>query len=385
MENCSVVDLFCGIGGLTHGFSLEGFQVVAGIDADDSCRYAYETNNPGAQFISQRIEDVRQQAIIAFYPQGHIKILVGCAPCQPFSPYNKKGRGTKDRWRLLPQFAELICQVLPDVVSMENVPELATFQKGRAYSSFVGKLQSAGYHVTEYKSVYCPDYGIPQSRTRLVLFASRHGAIELLQRTHTPDEYPTVRSAIGDLECLDAGGTSVTDPLHRAASLSELNLRRIQASLPGGTWEDWDEDLRAECHMKESGKTYRSVYGRMEWDRPAPTMTTQCYGFGSGRFGHPEQDRAISLREAALLQTFPSTYGFVGPGYRYYFKTLGRYIGNAVPVQLARVIARSIERHLAHHLGEANDIRAGGTAGSQTQVRPDDQPECIESFRDRVV
>jgi len=117
--------------------------------------------------------------------------------------------------------------------------------------------------------------------------------------------------------------------------------------MPGGTWRDWPKHLVAECHRECSGQTYPSVYGRMEWDKPAPTMTTQCFGFGNGRFGHPEQDRAISLREAAILQSFPRKYKFVADGGEVQMKVLGRLIGNAVPVELGRAIARSIKSHLS--------------------------------------
>lgn len=128
--------------------------------------------------------------------------------------------------------------------------------------------------------------------------------------------------------------------------MSELNLKRIRQSRPGGSWEDWDKDLVAECNRRESGKSFGSVYGRMRWDQPAPTMTTLCYGFGNGRFGHPEQDRAISLREAALFQTFPKNYRFVAKGENVKFNVIGRLIGNAVPVRLGEVIAMSIKKHL---------------------------------------
>ena len=123
-------------------------------------------------------------------------------------------------------------------------------------------------------------------------------------------------------------------------------MRRIQASKPGGTWRDWDPDLLANCHKKSSGATYPSVYGRMDWDSSAPTITTQCFGYGNGRFGHPEQDRAISLREAAMLQTFPRSYQFVDPGQKVRFNQLGRLIGNAVPVRLGEVIAEVLTRHV---------------------------------------
>ncbi|MBT9142250.1 MAG: putative BsuMI modification methylase subunit YdiO [Syntrophomonadaceae bacterium] len=350
MENPSVVDLFCGAGALTHGFVLEGFDVVAGFDADDSCRYAYEANNDGARFIHKRVGNVTAEEIAALYPEGHLRILIGCAPCQPYSPYTKKKENEDDKWRLVPKFADLTCEVDPDVVSMENVPDLATFRDGAVYRAFVARLKEKGYHVTEYPEVYCPDYGIPQHRTRLVLFASKFGEIEIVAATHSPDRCRTVREAIGYLEPVEAGQTSDKDPLHRASRLSELNLRRIRASVPGGTWRDWDEELVAGCHKKESGRGYASVYGRMQWDEPSPTITAQCYGFGNGRFGHPEQDRAISLREAALLQTFPEDYQFVPPEAPHYITVIGRLIGNAVPVDLGRVIAKSIKRHLESHV-----------------------------------
>ena len=349
MENCSVIDLFCGAGALTYGFVLEGFNVVAGLDADKSCKYAYETNNDGAHFIEKRIEDVTSVELKQLYPEGHVKILVGCAPCQPYSPYNK-GRKDKDKkWKLLSNFADLISEIEPDVVSMENVPDLVTFQKGRVYQQFVKRLEDDYDYTVKDLEVFCPDYGVPQRRKRLVLFASKYGKLELLPPTCTPNQYKKVQDMIRNLEPLEAGQVSQTDPYHKASRLSELNLRRIQASVPGGTWRDWPEELVAPCHLKESGNNYSSIYGRMKWDELSPTITTQCYGFGNGRFGHPDtkQNRAISLREAARLQTFPDDYKFIDPETTHYSTTvIGRLIGNAVPIELARVIARSIKDHL---------------------------------------
>jgi DNA (cytosine-5)-methyltransferase 1 len=244
----------------------------------------------------------------------------------------------------------VICEVKPDIVSMENVPDLVTYKKGSFYGDFVAGLRRAGYYVKDYPEVFCPDYGIPQYRTRLVLFASRYGEIHIADKTHGPAQYRTVRHTIGHLEPIATGQSSEKDPLHKASRLSDLNLRRIRASLPGGTWRDWNEDLVTQCHRRGSGRGYASVYGRMNWDDLAPTITTQCYGFGSGRFGHPEQDRAISLREAALLQTFPASYQFVEARTPVHFRVVGRHIGNAVPVELGRVIARSIRHHLEMHV-----------------------------------
>jgi DNA (cytosine-5)-methyltransferase 1 len=179
----------------------------------------------------------------------------------------------------------------------------------------------------------------------MVLLASLLGNVEPIEVEHGKGP-ATVRQAIASLPPLEAGESSASDPLHTASKLSTLNIERIQASTPGGTWRDWPEDLRAECHRRATGKTYPSVYGRMEWDLPASTLTTQFYGFGNGRFGHPEQDRAISLREGAILQGFPPSYSFLPEGSTIHFKTLGRMIGNAVPVTLGKVIGRSIRRHL---------------------------------------
>lgn len=152
------------------------------------------------------------------------------------------------------------------------------------------------------------------------------------------------------------------DPLHQTATLSPTNLLRIRASKPGGTWRDWDPELVATCHRKRSGKTYPSVYGRMSWDEPAPTVTTQFFGFGNGRFGHPEQDRAISLREGAILQSFPKNYRFVKPGEPIHFSILGRLIGNAVPVKLGEAIGRSLVAHvLAFDKNLADELSSEGS------------------------
>jgi DNA (cytosine-5)-methyltransferase 1 len=346
VREIAVVDLFCGVGGLTHGFVSEGIRVIAGLDSDASCQYAYEHNNEGAKFVREDIGIVRAEDISSLYPDGAVKVLVGCAPCQPFSPYTKKKEKVEKNWELLGAFADLIEEVNPDVVSMENVPELRTFRDGAVYDEFFERMkQFFDGHVTDYV-VHCPDYGIPQNRDRLVLFASRLGDVEIADATHTSETYKTVQTTIGSLAPLEAGQTDSGDPLHRASRLSELNLRRIRQSVPGGTWRDWAQELRAACHVKSSGKTYPSVYGRMRWDEPSPTITTQCHGYGNGRFGHPVQDRAISLREAALLQSFPLDYQFFEPNSEWHISTVGRHIGNAVPVDLGRVIAKSIKRHV---------------------------------------
>ena len=337
------IDLFCGVGGLTHGLLQEGLPVVAGIDLDPACRFPYEKNNGGARFFERDIEEVTPNEIKELFGDADLTVLAGCAPCQPFSTYahRYKSDGKEGKWGLLYQFARLAEGSLPDVITMENVP---TVVKHDVFHDFVNKLKQLEYKVW-HGVVDSSRYGVPQMRRRMVLLASRHGDIEMIMPTH---ENPrTVRQAIGSLKSIDAGESTPDDKLHASSTLTEKNLKRIKASKPGGTWRDWPEDLIAKCHRAESGRTYPSVYGRMEWDKPAPTMTTQCYGYGNGRFGHPEQDRAISLREAAILQSFPCGYAFIPQDEKVSFTTLGRLIGNAVPVDLGRAIARSINQHLA--------------------------------------
>jgi DNA (cytosine-5)-methyltransferase 1 len=340
------VDLFCGVGGLTCGLNSSGIKVIAGVDVDEKCKFAYEENN-GALFIQKSIKEITSEEILRLYPAQSLKVLVGCAPCQPFSKHTQKekDRQTKEDWGLLYHFLELIKEVKPAVVSMENVPQIV---KHKVFCDFVEGLKSENYHVN-WQNVYCPDYGIPQKRTRLVLLASKLGEIKLSAPTHKRDNYKTVRMAIGNLESLKAGTSSMKDRLHKSATLSEVNLKRIRESIPGRSWRDWDENLRADCHRRESGGTYGSVYARMEWDKPSPTITTQFFSFGTGRFGHPEQDRAISIREGAILQTFPRRYKFIPSNSAVELKRLGRYIGNAVPVRLGVIIGKSIIKHFEEY------------------------------------
>lgn len=341
----TVVDVFCGVGGLTHGFLKEGFNVVAGIDADESCKYAFETNNK-AIFISSKVEDIKAKDISKMFGNSDIKILIGCAPCQPFSQYSKL-KDKDEKWKLLYDFLKLIKDTSPDLISMENVPQLA---KHKVFEDFVTGLKETGYFVTWYV-LYAPDYGIPQKRRRLVLFASKFGEIKEPNKTHSPKSYKTVQKVLGKLEPIEAGIKNEEDVLHYASRLSDTNMKRIKHTPEGGGWKDWNKELLLKCHKKKSGKTFSSVYGRMRWDDQSPTITTEFMSLGTGRFGHPDQNRAISLREAALLQTFPKYYKFIEPKSKWYYKNVERHIGNAVPVRLGRIIARSLKSHIDEYNG----------------------------------
>ena len=341
------VDLFCGVGGLTHGLEVAGIDVRLGIDIDPDCEFPYVVNND-ASFLLKSIEEITAEDCSDAYDDAPFKLLAGCAPCQPFSTYSQAwSRPSDERWNLLEHFSRLVTKTRPHLVTMENVPPL---ERDNRFEDFLAVLQDEEFEVFQ-AVVNCADYGVPQQRQRLVVLASTLGPIELMPPTTPEGLRISVRKAIGDMPPLAAGEGCDVDPLHQASGLSPLNLKRIRASKPGGTWRDWDETLRATCHRKKSGKTYPSVYGRMTWDDPSPTITTQYYGFGNGRFGHPEQDRAISLREGAILQSFPETYQFAPEDGPIYCKRIGRLIGNAVPVKLATAIGKSIVLHVGDWLG----------------------------------
>ena len=350
LPKIEVVDLFCGIGGLSYGMKSKGFKILTGFDLDWTCQYAYETNNK-AKFVYKDIRDVQKEDIVPLYSKKAIKVLAGCAPCQPFSSYAFKNKNKdENKYNLLYEFGRLVKEVRPDIVTMENVPAIASFKLQSVLGDFIQTLEAEKYKVF-FQVVYCPDYGIPQTRKRLVLLASRLGMIDLIPPTHHKENYVTVRDTIGQLPPLEAGECCPTDALHRARTLSPLNMRRMLATPYGGRWKDWPEDLMLECHKKEGGKSFGSVYGRMVWDEPAPTMTTECTGIGNGRFGHPVQNRAISAREAALIQTFPATYKFFPNEQEVSLAKASRYIGNAVPPKLGEVIADSIKIHIRNHKG----------------------------------
>ena len=338
----TAVDLFCGAGGLTKGLEKSGIQVNLGVDIDPACEYPYSANNSGV-FWEKSVISLSGDDIKGFFNKGTIRLLAGCAPCQTFSSYNRKSTSSDERWWLLLEFSRLIKETLPEIVTMENVPGLI---EKDVFNTFKNTLLDLGYLV-DYKVINCSKYGLPQNRRRLVLLASKIGVIRLLEPNEfTKKTYKTVKEAIGTLKPIKAGGYLSADPLHKSAALSELNLKRIKASKPGGTWRDWPDNLVADCHKKQSGQTYASVYGRMKWEEPSPAITNQFMGFGNGRFGHPEQNRGLSLREGAMLQGFPKNYKFVKNGEASITKVIGRLVGNAVPVTLGHLIGKSIVKHV---------------------------------------
>ncbi len=339
----AAIDLFCGAGGLSFGLQAAGIDVVAGFDVDSACRYPFEANISGAAFFERDVRTLESKELNNLWPRRTFRMLAGCAPCQPFSPYHRGAKGHNDeRWSLLREFTRLVKETKPELVTTENVPRLAGTS---VFRELLDLLEDLGYSISS-GSRSCLDYGLPQRRHRLVLVASLLG--EIVIPNGPPQGLPpnTVGETIRDLPPIAAGGTDKDDPLHSSRNLKPINLKRIQASKPGGSWLDWPEELRSPCHRRTSGASFKNVYARMEWDKPSPTLTTHFHNFGTGRFGHPEQDRAISLREAAMLQGFPRDYSFVEPGHKVHITTLGRLIGNAVPPPLGQVIGKAMLDHI---------------------------------------
>jgi DNA (cytosine-5)-methyltransferase 1 len=241
-------------------------------------------------------------------------------------------------------------ELKPEWVFIENVPGIARVRGFSTYSRFKSALASQGYKFAD-GIVDAKWYGVPQNRRRLVLVASRVGEPSLPSPTHGEgkERYRTVWDAIGHLPKLAAGQRDPTIANHGAADITEVNLLRLRLTpRDGGGRMDWPESLALNCHREREG--HEDVYGRMRWNGPAPTLTCRCFSISNGRYGHPDQDRAISLREAASLQSFPEGYRFFGPTQR----SIGAQIGNAVPVGLAEAIGR----HILSLSGEAPQIPA---------------------------
>lgn len=347
-----VFDFFSGCGGASKGFQLAGMNPRFALDMDKDAARTYRANFPQVRFEQVDVTQVGVALIEDVVAQcaGLPKLFCGCAPCQPFTKQNTSKKKKDGRVPLLDYFLTFVKNYLPEYVFVENVPGIQKSSRRGPLSRFVRELKASGYFVDQ-QVVMSMHYGIPQRRPRLVLLASRLGKIEVPGRTHGPGlrPYETVRSWIGDLPPLAAGAESPEVLNHRASSLSQLNLTRIRATPPGGGWRDWPEDLKLDCHTKRGYDGHSDVYGRMRWNEPAPGLTTRCISLSNGRFGHPEQDRAITVREAASLQTFPRDFLFLGS-----LVSQARQVGNAVPVELARVIGKHMLKHWDSTGGSAN-------------------------------
>jgi DNA (cytosine-5)-methyltransferase 1 len=345
-KTIKVLDFFSGCGGTSAGFAQSGLDVSFALEIDTDAAGSFAANFPNAKVLCNDIRKTKASALNDILKdENTLTLFCGCAPCQPFSRQNGNKRRDDPRQDLLSHFGRFVKYWRPDYVFVENVPGLQRLpDKDSPLFMFESLLRRLGY---EYQVGVLPAlwFGVPQTRERLVLLATKNGTIQLPKAkfgegTAHP-RFSTVRDWIADLPPIEAGETCQSDHEHQASALSSLNLRRIAVTPEGGGRESWARSLWLPCHKDHVG--HSDVYGRLSWDLPASGLTTRCISYSNGRFGHPEQNRAISIREAACLQTFPMSYRFTGS-----LTSRARQIGNAVPPMMAKAIGDCILDHARH-------------------------------------
>jgi DNA (cytosine-5)-methyltransferase 1 len=334
------VDFFCCAGGVTYGFRKAGIKVLGGIDVDGNYKETYEKNNKGSKFIQADISLLQPSDLerkLGIHKDMDNLIFVGCSPCQYYTTMQTNKTKSTQTKLLLEDFERFVDYFNPAYIFIENVPGLET-KEGSPLANFKLFLKEKGFGSDD-KVINAAHYNVPQNRKRYVLIASRLTEKISIPKGN-PDKIKAVREVISNLKRITAGYKDDSQLKHWSARLDEINLKRIKhTSHNGGTRLEWkdNEELQLKCY-KGKDNTFPDVYGRMFWDHPAPTITTKFNSISNGRFGHPEQDRAISLREGAILQSFPKAYKF----YSSSMITIARMIGNAVPPELSKRIAQSI-------------------------------------------
>ena len=337
-----VADFFCGCGGTSAGLRNVGMNIVAGIDNDPEAGASFGKNFPEAELFLQDIRLLQPYDLHPFLPRERCRPLLfsACAPCQPFTKQRTKKNKTDKRVSLLDEFHRFVREFRPEYVFIENVAGLQHLSSDEGpLGRFSDLLEELGYAKSS-GVLRAQDYGVPQYRQRFVLLASLLGKFEWPPKaTHGPGtrntQFETVWNWIGNLPEIAAGEDDPRINNHRAANLSGLNLKRIALTPAGGGRRDWPVELKLPCHEGYTGHT--DVYGRLHKDRPAAALTTRCISLSNGRYGHPVQNRAISVREAARLQTFEDSFEFEGS-----MTSIARQIGNAVPVKFAETFGKHI-------------------------------------------
>ena len=341
------VDFFCGGGGMSFGMLQAGINVIAGIDHEPKCRETYEANITGAEFIEADVFTLKP-----FYLKRKLKlnknddnlILIGCSPCQFWSIINTEKKKSKKSKNLLKEFTRFVKYFNPGYVVVENVPGVLRQKKESGLEKFLQWLGANGYRV-HFTVHNVNEYGVPQNRKRFTLIANRVTDAEILP-IKTEGKKLTVRDVLGianGFPAISHGHDDQSPFLHKVMKLGEKNLERLNyVKKDGGNRFSFASipHLQLECFIGRDN-SFRDTFGRLWWDRPAPTITTKFYNISNGRFVHPEEDRALSLREGAVLQSFPKDYKFFGKG----IDSIARVIGNAVPPAYARAIGMAIKQN----------------------------------------
>lgn len=336
------IDLFCGCGGLTLGLKKAGFEVVGAVDNDELAVRTYKANHPEVAVWNKDIQTVKTLAVKRRLNirKRELDLLAGCPPCQGFSTMRtlNGSKVIKDpRNDLIDEFYRFVKDFMPKTVMFENVPGLF---EDRRFRSLVKRLKKLGYKGKS-DILNAADYGVPQRRRRLIYLAGRDGQLEFAP---TSKKRKKVRDAIGGLPPAGKSGDSLHDlPVKRSDRIIAL-IRKIPKN--GGSRTDLPTDDQLECHRKCNG--FKDVYGRMRWDDVAPTLTSGCFNPSKGRFLHPEEDRAITMREAALLQGFPKRYRFPNLKSK---SAIALLIGNALPPPFIAAHGRIIRKVLINNGG----------------------------------
>lgn len=342
----TAIEIFAGGGGLAVGLEKAGFRAVAAIEVEKDAAATFKANHPDVQVFRQDVREISGAALLEL-GGGSIDVLAACPPCQGFSSLTSKYRRDDPRNGLVSEVARLTEEISPTAVMIENVPGLAN--KGRPlFDDLVGRLENVGY-ICNWSILQVADYGVPQMRRRLVLLAGKGFKIEMPAATHSrtgadsKNRWRTVRDAIGHMsdavpfvETAAKGGAHLFD-WHVVRKLSDANRERLLNAKSGASGMSTPDHLRPPCH-RGGYSGFSNVYGRMSWDEPSPTITAGCTTLSKGRFGHPDQLRTISLREAALLQTFPAYYHFETDA----FERACEIVGNALPCDFAAAVAGKV-------------------------------------------
>lgn len=338
------VDFFCSGGGMSFGLQQAGIKVIAGIDFDPSCKKTYETNIKGAKYILADVEKLKEEYLskkIDLKKNDDDLILVGCSPCQYWTIIRTNKNKAQKSKNLLHEFHRFVKYYNPGYVIVENVPGILNRREESGLDKFVTKLEKQGYTV-HYELVNLNEYGVPETRKRFSLIANRVTNQEIFPKPN--NSCPTVADFIGKKNGfvkIPAGYKDNTDFMHTVAGLSDINIKRLKLTPKnGGTRRAWaNTNLQIDAYRKKTGNiSFNDTYGRMSWDKPAPTITTKFFSISNGRFAHPEENRAISLREGATLQTFPKNYKFIESS----ISAIARMIGNAVPPLFAKQLGKTI-------------------------------------------
>lgn len=343
-KSLKAVDFFCGGGGMSYGMQQAGIQVLAGIDYEEKCESTYKANIKGAQFIQAdvfRLKETELQKKLRLKKNDDNLILIGCSPCQYWSIINTdKNKSLKSK-NLLKEFHRFVKYLNPGYVVVENVPGVLRKKSESGLEYFIAWLKSNHYKV-HFDIHDVSEYGVPQSRKRFTLIANRVSKREL-KPIKVPGKKITVKDVLGEkngFKIVASGHVDKTDFNHTVSGLSEINLERLKyVPKNGGTRHGFANNpkLQLPCFLGKDNM-FTDTYGRLWWDKPAPTITTKFFSISNGRFAHPDEDRGLSIREGAVLQSFPKRYKFRTNS----IADTARIIGNAVPPKYAERIGIAI-------------------------------------------